>query len=115
MAGKITIPIVRNVTYVLGDRVEIEIDGAVQPDYVPMIDAVAAATIAGGGTPGALLHETLARFPAGDYSVRLRGVDAIGNVGDWMAPQTLEHRPLPETPAGLALSGGNLTGVWIDA
>lgn len=114
MAGKITIPIVRDTNYGVGDLVELEIDSVVQPDRIVMFDSVATREAAAGGTPGPLMHETLARFAAGDYSVRLRGVDAIGNAGTWMTAQTIEHRPRPETPTGLALSAGSLTGVWVD-
>jgi hypothetical protein len=114
MAGKMTIPIERDTDYAVGDRVEIEIDGEVQPDRVLMFDSVSARTVALSGTPDPLLHETLARFPAGDYSVRLRGVDQAGNAGSWSTAQTIQHRPATEAPSGLVVSGGSLAGVWVD-
>lgn len=115
MAGKITIPIVRDTDYQFGDRLELEVDGQVQPDLIQMWDSAAERAEAEGGTPDPLMHETLARFPAGDYAVRLRGIDLAGNVGNWSAAQTIRHRPQPERPTGLVISGSELQGSWADA
>lgn len=114
MAGKITVPITRDTDYAVGDRVELEVEGAVQPDLIMMWDSAAERTEAAGGDPDPLMHETLARFPAGDYDVRLRGIDLAGNVGDWSGVTTIEHRPTPAAPTGLAVSGDDLSGDWED-
>lgn len=114
MAGQMMIPIVRDTDYAYGDLVEIEIEGEVQPDRILMWDSVSEREEAIGGTPSPLMHQTLARFGAGDYSVRVRGVDLIGNAGAWSVAQIIEHRPTPEPPTALAISGDDLTGTWLD-
>ncbi len=115
MAEKITIPIIRDTAYQLGDRVEIEIDGQAQPDriYLWLSETTRDAVVA-GATVGPLLHQTLGRFPAGDYDLRLRGIDQPGNVGDWSTTVIIEHRPTPPPPTDLAIAGDNLTGNWSD-
>lgn len=112
MAEQITIPIERDPDYLASDRVELEIDSVVQPDLIKLLDAVAEREIAAGDPPSVLMYRTLRRFVAGDYSVRLRGVDAAGNASAWSAAVTIEHRPEPEAAIGLAVSGGSLTGTW---
>lgn len=115
MAGSMKVPVVRDaVNYGEDDWLEIEIEGQVQPDLVRMFDTAAARAAALSGDPGVLIHQTLARFPAGDYDVRVRGVDALGNVGDWSAVTTIPHRPTPETPSALAIVGDELVGEWSD-
>lgn len=115
MAGKITIPITRDTGYELEDRIELEIDGSVQPDLIQMWpDATTRDGAVAGATVGPLMHETLASFSAGDYSVRVRGVDGKGNAGAWSAATVIEHRPTPATPTNLELDEGDLTGDWSD-
>lgn len=115
MAGKMTIPVVRDTDYEVGARLELEIDSAVQPDLIQMWDTPSQRQEALGETPDPLLHQTLARFPAGDYSVRLRGIDLAGNIGSWSTAQTIRHRPQPEAPTDLAIVGTELQGSWEDA
>jgi hypothetical protein len=114
MAGPITIPIERDAGYAVGERIEVEVAGVVQPDLVLMWDSGAALIEAGGGTPAELRHVTLSRFVAGDYSVRLRGIDLAGNVGDWSSAVVIEHRPKPAAPTGLVVVGDELRGDWVD-
>lgn len=115
MAGKITIPIIRDVSYEVGDRVELEIDSAVQPDRIYIWpDETARDAVVDGDTIAPVMHQTLVRFPAGDYNIRLRGIDVAGNPGDWSAATTIEHRPTPDAPESLAIDGDNLTGTWTD-
>lgn len=115
MAGRMTIPIVRDTDYELGDTMALEIDSAVQPDLIQMWSSEAEREQALTGSPLPVMHQTLARFPAGDYSVRLRGMDLAGNVGSWSAAQVIRHRPTPEPPTGLVIVGTELRGDWEDA
>ena len=62
-----------------------------------------------------LVHRTRARFVAGDYAIRGKSRDSIGNESDWSDTVTRPHRPQPATPASLAITSGTLTWSWSDA
>src|SRR3990167_6157365 len=106
MAQPITLNIPRNPDYYLGDTFQIEIDGAVQPDVLLAWGPTRATMgegfgvehqtgegfgnwkvygegIEGYGWDGngadLMAHETTGAFVAGDYAVRIRGIDAPGN------------------------------------
>ncbi|MEM1213043.1 MAG: hypothetical protein AAGI68_12195 [Planctomycetota bacterium] len=53
---------------------------------------------------------TRSQFAAGDYTVRVRRVDAVGNAGAWSVTATYRHRPQPAAPASVRAEGGRL--VW---
>ena len=41
---------------------------------------------------------------AADLQIRIRTIDAAGNLGPWSAPHTLAHRPAPHPPADAAVN-----------
>jgi hypothetical protein len=67
-----------------------------------------------GAGVGLLEHLTFREFVAGDYTVRGRARDFVGNIGPWSAPVTVAHRPLPPPPENLAVVGGVLSWTWSD-
>lgn len=126
MADKMNIPIIRNASYTPGDRAEIEINGVVQPDIIDLAGLVTPRPVMpfGGGTFGAgvfgagaamFVHRTVARFVAGDYAVRIRSVDPLGNESAWSTARTVRHRPAPPPPTALNVNeAGELAWSWSD-
>ncbi len=138
MAQRMTIPIVATPEYLPRDVLEVEIDGDVQPDRIivadpernaqgfgfelPTLTPFGRLALSPAVTPfglglfgvGAKLieYQTRASFDAGDYSVRIRARDALGNVSAWSSAYTLEHRPEPGPPRNLTVSGMTLGWVW---
>lgn len=103
MAAKMIIRMARDPAYVASDHVQLEIGGVIQQDRVLVY-----------GQDDVIEHETLALFVAGDYVVRNRGVDVLGNAGAWSDPVTIQHRPKPPPPTNLRLSGNDLLYDWHD-
>jgi hypothetical protein len=141
MAQRMTFSLVRSFDFVPGDFGQIEIASALQPDRVVLAVqgrqfqgfgltpaesggfGFATGLPLGGGVFGAgylgqgaelFTHRTLASFVAGDYTVRLRAVDRLGNAGDWSDSYTIQHRPLPPAPTNLRIADGILTWAWSD-
>lgn len=143
MAEPITIPIIQDPDLTPQDVVEVEINSAVQSDRFGVWPAVpdpggfgfdamdtgvfgfsSAGAVAFGqavfgqgyfGYGAAVVeHDTRSSFVAGDYTVRLRSRDDLGNVSDWSDPGTIEHRPTPPPPDTLAIAAGVLTWSWSD-
>lgn len=140
MAQPIDIALIVDPSYLPGDRAVIEIDSADQPDRPVLTPpnrerrgfgvASAITTPFGsmGLTPpdipfGAGLfgigatrwdHTTLRAFVAGDYPIRARGIDTLGNLGDWSDAETIEHRPTPPPPINLSMAGSVLSWTWSD-
>ena len=138
MAERLKITMVRGVGYGAGELVQIEVDGVLQPDRVVMWSASRESVgwgrggwgeggdgfghagrarfgegvfgyeslgVSGGGL---IEHRTVGRFAAGDYVVRLRGVDVVGNAGPWGEAFVVRHRPRPAPPTGVGVSGDML-------
>jgi len=57
---------------------------------------------------------TQTQYVAGDYGVRARAIDSLGNAGDWTDSVTIEHRPTPPPPRNLAISDNVLSWTWSD-
>jgi hypothetical protein len=139
MAESLTIQIIRPPDVELDERASVEVDGAVQQDLVRLAGPgsrrrFGAGRLFGRGTFGisrgmtfgdglfgagyfgqgtdVVAHQTLATFVAGDYSVRIRRVDAIGNAGAWTSATNLKHRPTPAAPTNLSLDGSTLSWQW---
>ena len=72
----------------------------------------------GGGFYGQCVevknHETQGLFVAGDYSVRLKAIDGLGNEGDWSDPFTIAHRPDPPAPTNPTVTSNVLAFDWSD-
>lgn len=140
MSERMTISFVVDPDWEPGVRVQLEVGGVVQPDRVLplsgrerqvlgflelgafMLGHSAAVTLGegrlGDGTLGIgarqIDHTTLNRFDAGDYAVRLRTFDRLGNAGAWSEPVTIEHRPAPTPPRRVRVNaaGDALTWLW---
>ena len=117
-------------TWEPGVRIELSIDGQTQPDLIRPTLGREGLTLGTqvlgdfmlGATTGQPLGEsrlgdgdvglatpfvefsTLNRFGAGDYTIRLRTLDAIGNASPWSTPITVAHRPPPDPPRDLPLT-----------
>jgi hypothetical protein len=48
-------------------------------------------------------------FAHGDYTLRVRAVDELGNAGDWSDPLEQQHRYRPDPPTIVSLDAGILT------
>lgn len=59
-------------------------------------------------------HHTNQDFVAGDYTVRLKAIDSLGNESPWSDPFTVAHRPNPPAPRLPALNTEiqNNTLIW---
>ena len=126
MASPITITIAHSSAFALGDRGQIEIAGVVQPDRIELggIPGPAPTLPFGGGRFGAgyfgrgaasFAHRTLASFIAGDYSVRIRSIDPVGNTSAWSTAKIIQHRPVPPSPTSLSVNeAGELVWTWSD-
>lgn len=141
MAAPITIRFIRDFDYVQDDRLQLEVAGVAQPDSVTVWTLLrdqlgfgrspdtnsgfgfATGLAWGAGAFGAgyfgqgaeiAEHRTVRPFVAGDYSVRMRAEDALGNASDWSAAENVQHRPQPPPPFDLALVGNILTWDWSD-
>ncbi len=141
MAAPLTVRFIRDFDYLQDDRLQLEVDGLLQPDSVTIWTALrdhlgfgrdadsssgfgfATGLAFGSGAFGAgyfgqgaeiAEHRSVRRFVAGDYAIRMRAIDALGNLGDWSIVVTLEHRPPPPPPFNLALTGNTLTWDWSD-
>jgi len=143
MAQPLTIPIVRDPDIDPADTVEVQVDGNTQNDRVnlwpnlrhdpgfgfdPIGTGYFGLSTAGSQGFGAgpfglgyfgypiLItdHDTIASFVAGDYTVKLRSRDGVGNVSNWSAGATIEHRPIPPAPEDLAVDAGVLSWTWSD-
>jgi len=138
MPESITLSYSIDPTWEPGVRVELEIDGVVQPDLIRptsgrddlvmgsqelgdfMLGSSTSEALGDGrlgdgclglGTP-LIEHRTLNRFPAGDLNVRLRTLDRIGNASDWSAPRIIEHRPPPNPPTNFKLNADGSALAW---
>ena len=141
MAAEMTIPFLRDPVYIVGDIIRVEIDSVLQRDRItpwppdrarrgygwtpsgssgygfglslPYGDGVY-----GAGFYGQCLEVkeqlTTGQFVAGDYAVRLKAIDALGNEGDWSDPFTLAHRTSPPAPANATVSSNVLAWTWSD-
>jgi hypothetical protein len=140
MAQPLALKLVRSMDHVPGDYGQVEVASVLQPDRVTLIIqgrqfqgfgltpdssgfGFAQSLSFGQGNFGAgylgqgaetFTHTTLTRYVAGDYTVRLRAVDRLGNAGDWSEPVTIKHRPLPPAPTNLRIADGILTWAWSD-
>lgn len=142
MAGLMVIPMVRDTDLMRGDVVRLEVGGVVQPDRVQLWDERRRRMGFGFGTMGlqhfgrgALFggfgsgpfglgvmgfgadvaeHVTVNRFAAGDYAVRVRVEDEVGNVGAYGAAVTIKHRPTPDAVDDLRVEAGVLKWSWTD-
>lgn len=135
MAAPLVIRYVRHPDYLPGDHLELEVDNAVQgdrivpwgPDRALVGFGLTAAIQAPFGLGPALpfgeggfgygrfglgaeivVHRTLRPYVAGDYDVRLRSVDQLGNASAWNTAATVKHRPKPPAPRALRLDGAVL-------
>ncbi len=140
MANALTLTVIREPDYLPADRIQIELDGAVQSDRIPAWDHSRARkgfgygnaretsfgvwmpppadTLFGAGLfgqgAGPLIHTTINSYVAGDYQLRARSVDALGNASNWSPAETIEHRPIPPAPTSLAIAAGVLSWTWSD-
>lgn len=143
MAGPIEVKISQALSYFPEDTIELEVDSVAQLGRLEIWGAERQAIGFGRGTFGTgafgfdgsiglgfgvgafgtgpfgideriVTRQTRKRFSAGDYTVRARAIDELGNIGDWSASKVYEHRPVPETPTDCQLSDGTLTWSWSD-
>jgi hypothetical protein len=141
MTAPISISLVQSRSYLYGDTARLEVAGSAQPEAIRIAGDTRGLEGFGHGSfgrgrfgrgrgsgfgsgafgrgvfgQGASLvgRSTQARFVAGDYAMRVRAVDALGNAGDWSASATRPHRPDPPAPTALAITGGALTATWSD-
>lgn len=140
MTQPITIPICRDPDYLPGDRMKLEVDSSLQPDRIQVHPHTREQQGFGHGHPHQVLfgrivltpdrvpfgagefgvgcsqldHETVTRYVAGDYSIELTGVDALGNEGPTSDPETIAHRPAPPAPKTLAITASVLSWSWSD-
>ncbi|MEM1207753.1 MAG: hypothetical protein AAGI54_00670 [Planctomycetota bacterium] len=141
MALPLTLTLLRDPDLLTTDRLELEIDGVLQPDrlraqptartlqgfgltphqsagfgFVPALPFGEGRFAAGYFGTGAttFTHTTLRSFDAGAYAVRVRAVDPLGNAGPWSDPVSIAHAAPPDPPHSLAVSpdGLRLTWVW---
>lgn len=140
MPDQITITIERDIDWLETDHLELEIDDEVQVDritpwpgghryrgygetttesaygqstYLPYGDGYYGEGYYGQGGDW-LEHETVRRRVAGNYRVRTRSVDALGNQSPWSDSRVYAHRPTPPAPTNLTLTDGVLTWNWSD-
>lgn len=141
MAAPLIVTLEQSRRYRFGDYAQVEVDGALQPDRFQLWHAERRQLGFGRGRfgrgrfgrgrslgfglgafgrgvfgQGARLaaYRTAAAHPAGDYTLRVRAVDRLGNAGDWSAPLAHEHRPRPPAPARLRVDGEDLAWAWSD-
>lgn len=141
MAAPLTVRFIRDFDYLQDDRLQLEVDSALQPDSVTIWTVLrdqlgwgrstdnnsgfgfATGLAWGAGAFGAgyfgqgaeiAEHRSVRSFVAGDYTIRMRGIDPLGNLGNWSISETLEHRPAPPPPFDLAMSGNTITWDWSD-
>jgi len=141
MASPLTITIEQSRAFLPGDYAQIEVDSTVQSDRVSIWGGERASLGYGHGRYGdgeygrgrslgygiglygdgpygiglrRTTHETGSSFVAGDYSVRARAVDKIGNAGSWSSAVTHRHRPTPPKPSSLSIASGTLNWAWSD-
>ena len=140
MTQPITIPICRDPDYLPGDRMQLEIDAASQPDRIQVHDRAREQRGFGFGHPSRVLfgrivltpdrfpfgagefgvgcarldHETVNRYVAGDYQVELTGIDVVGNLGPTSAPATIVLRTDPTAPQNLSITASVLSWTWSD-
>lgn len=130
MASSLTIKLEQSRVYLAGDTAELEVDGDLQPDSwllwgpernlldvdSPSLGFGRGAFGRGGFGVGAyvLTFLTLNAFVAGDYTIRVRARDKIGNVDGWSDPVVHEHRPVPPPPHDLVITAGELHWQWSD-
>lgn len=140
MAEPLSIPVIRDPRYGPDDTVEIEVDSETIDGRYVLWDASRRRRGFGFGPFGAfafgvidpglgfgegvfaggafgfgaelLTLKTRPAYDAGDYSVRIRAVDAVGNAGAWSAAVTIQHRPDPPPPRNFRVSGDNLVWTW---
>lgn len=143
MAASLTIKLEQSRRYIYGDTAEIEVDGALQPDRWPIWGPerdLLGSGFGGGGFGGGgfgmgrslgfgngafgrggfalgarvISFLTIGQFVTGDYTLRARGRDSLGNVDGWSDPVTHEHRPVPPAPTDLVIVAGVLGWTWSD-
>ena len=141
MATKMTIPFLRDPVYLADDTIRVEIASVLQRDRVTPWPPDRARRgygwtpsgssgygfglslsygdgVYGGGFYGQCVevknHETQGLFVAGDYSVRLKAIDGLGNEGDWSDPFTIAHRPDPPAPTNPTVTSNVLAFDWSD-
>lgn len=141
MARSIDLNIIRDRDYLALALVQLEITSVVQNDRVlmwgpdresmgfgfgaqsacgfgfgvgrPFGDGIFGAGYLGQGA-GHIDQATTGTFVAGDYALRMRGVDRYGNAGSWSTSENIAHRPVPPDPEDLAVTAGALTWTWSD-
>lgn len=139
MPGSLAISLIRSLDSMPGDVGVLTVNGSVQPDRIMLADiarprngygygsgvatgygfgrgprygnGVYGAGWYGQGTE-AMTITTQTSFPAGDYSVQVRAVDAAGNASAYSASVVVAHRPTPDAPANLQVAAGKLTWTW---
>jgi len=141
MTQRITIPIIRDTDYLDTDTIDLEIDGVEQRDRIKPWDRTRAAMgygmepanqtgygfarslpygtgLYGLGIYGQGVdlfeYETTGFFVPGDYQIRIRGFDKLGNTGPWSPVTAIAHRPLPPPPTDLDATAGVLSFQWSD-
>lgn len=130
MAAPLTIKFIQDRAFEFRDTLRLEVNGTALPNIIrvwgPERSRMTATTPSLGYGRGAygrggygvgariLQYVTPQRFVAGDYSLRDRAVDALGNIGAWSGTYTHQHRPVPPAPKALSLSAGVLTWLWTD-
>ncbi|MFA5759402.1 MAG: hypothetical protein WC942_08635 [Clostridia bacterium] len=132
MATTIPITIIQSRRFLAGDAMQIEVDSTVLPDRVPIWGSERSWIGFGRGRFGrgrfgvgrslgfgqglfgrgrfaqgvrASTYQTAGRFTAGDYSIRVRAVDRLGNAGDWSATSEIHATPYDEYSRSLAVTG----------
>lgn len=135
MTAAIGMMVLRDPAYGVEDALEFEVDGSVQRGLVRLWDGSRSRLGFGRGAFGLepfgwlrprgfgdsafglggfgvgadyAVVTTATRFAAGDYAVRVRGVDDLGHRGAWSAAVTIAHRPPPPPPHNLRVSEGTL-------
>ena len=139
MPEPLTLQLEQSRRYLPGDYAQVEVDGEVQSDAFVIWGAdryeygfgrgpfgrgrlgYGRALTFGRGSMGrgtmgqgarVLTFRTRAKFQDGDYSIRLRVIDRLGNAGAWSAAVTLNHRPVPPPPFDLKIVSGDLRFKW---
>ena len=139
MPEPLTLQLEQSRRYLPGDYAQVEVDGEVQSDAFVIWGSERAALGMGHGPFGRgrfgygrslglgrgafargifgqgvriISLQTRQRFVEGEYEIRLRVRDRLGNVGDWSEPATLAHNPVPPPPRNLRIAGDSLLFDW---
>lgn len=139
MSGPVVVDFEVDPAWEADARLELEVDGVVQPDRVnpwlgfarekmgfgrgsPHYTAFGVAVFpvdqvgfgAGGFGSGApvVRHTSLENFDNGPKKVRVRAVDPAGNAGDWSPERVVWVLDPPPPPRALATGAGGLSWSW---